>query len=46
LFQPIAADNVAVFVAEVALSALRNGTIEIGGLERAPFDEIVRPISI
>jgi uncharacterized protein YbjT (DUF2867 family) len=42
LFQPIAADDVADIVAEVALSAPRNGTIEIAGPERAPFDEIIR----
>jgi len=42
LFQPIAADDVAGIVAEVALSAPRNGTIEIAGPERAPFDEIIR----
>jgi len=41
LFQPIAADDVAAFVAEVALAAPRNGTIEIGGPERAPFNEFV-----
>jgi uncharacterized protein YbjT (DUF2867 family) len=42
LFQPIAADDVAAFVADAALAAPRNGTIEIAGPERAPFDEIVR----
>jgi uncharacterized protein YbjT (DUF2867 family) len=42
LFQPIAADEVAAIVAETATSAPRNGTIEIAGPERAPFDEIVR----
>ena len=42
LFQPIAADDVAAVVAEVATSAPRNGTIEIAGPERASFDEIVR----
>jgi uncharacterized protein YbjT (DUF2867 family) len=42
LFQPIAADDVAGIVAEVALSAPRNGAIEIAGPERAPFDEIIR----
>ena len=42
LFQPIAADDVAAFVAEAALAAPRNGTIEIAGPERAPFDEIIR----
>jgi uncharacterized protein YbjT (DUF2867 family) len=41
LFQPIAADDVAAITAEVALSAPRNGTIEIAGPERAPFNEIV-----
>lgn len=41
LFQPIASDDVAAFVAEVALSAPRNDTIEIAGPERAPFDEII-----
>jgi uncharacterized protein YbjT (DUF2867 family) len=40
-FQPIAADDVAAIVAEVALSAPRNGTIEIAGPDRAPFNEIV-----
>ena len=42
LFQPIAADDVAVFVADAALAAPRNGTIEIAGPERAPFDEIIK----
>jgi uncharacterized protein YbjT (DUF2867 family) len=41
LFQPIAADDVAGFVAEVALEAPRNGRVEIAGPERAPFNEIV-----
>src|SRR5262245_13913472 len=41
LFQPIAADDVAAFVADVALAAPRNGITEIAGPERAPFDEIV-----
>src|SRR5689334_7187245 len=41
LFQPIAADDVAAIVAEVALAAPRNGIVEIAGPERAPFDEIV-----
>jgi uncharacterized protein YbjT (DUF2867 family) len=42
LFQPIAADDVAAFVADAALAAPRNGTIEIAGPERAPFDETIR----
>jgi uncharacterized protein YbjT (DUF2867 family) len=41
LFQPIAADDVAAIVADVALAAPRNGIIEIAGPERAPFNEIV-----
>ena len=41
LFQPIAADDVAPIVAEVALAAPRNGVVEIAGPERAPFSEIV-----
>jgi len=41
LFQPIAADDVATIVADVALAAPRNGIIEIAGSERAPFNEIV-----
>ncbi len=41
LFQPIAADDVAAIVADVALGAPRNGIVEIAGPERAPFNEIV-----
>src|ERR1700746_2672040 len=41
LFQPIAADDVAAIVAEVAVAAPRNGRVEIAGPERAPFNEIV-----
>lgn len=41
LFQPIAADDVAAIVAEVALAAPRNGIVEIAGPERAPLNEIV-----
>lgn len=41
LFQPIAADDVAANVADVAVAPPRNGTIEIAGPERAPFSEIV-----
>jgi uncharacterized protein YbjT (DUF2867 family) len=41
LFQPIASDDVAAFVADAALAAPRNGIIEIAGPERAPFNEIV-----
>jgi uncharacterized protein YbjT (DUF2867 family) len=41
LFQPIAADDVASIVADVALAQPRNGIVEIAGPERAPFNEIV-----
>src|SRR5207245_6203953 len=41
LFQPIAADDVAAVVADVALAAPRNGLVKIGGRGRAPFYEIV-----
>ena len=41
LFQPIAADEVAATVADVALASPRNGIVEIAGPERAPFNEIV-----
>jgi len=41
LFQPIAADDVAAIVADVALAAPRGGIVEIAGPERTPFNEIV-----
>jgi uncharacterized protein YbjT (DUF2867 family) len=41
LFQPIAADDVASFVADATLATPRNGIIEIAGPERAPFNEFV-----
>ena len=41
LFQPIAADDVAAIVAEVALAPPRSVIVEIAGPERAPFNEIV-----
>ena len=41
LFQPIAADDVAANVADVALASPKNGIVEIAGPERAPFNEIV-----
>jgi uncharacterized protein YbjT (DUF2867 family) len=41
MFQPIAADDVAAIVADVALGPPRNGIIEIAGPERAPFNEFV-----
>ncbi|MFJ1259172.1 SDR family oxidoreductase [Cupriavidus sp. CuC1] len=41
LLQPIAADDVAAVVVEVAFANPRNGIIEIAGPERAPFNEII-----
>jgi uncharacterized protein YbjT (DUF2867 family) len=41
LFQPIAADDVAANVADVALAPPRNGIVEIAGPDRAPFNEFV-----
>jgi uncharacterized protein YbjT (DUF2867 family) len=41
LFQPIAADDVAAVVADVAPEAPRNGIVEIAGPERARFAQIV-----
>jgi uncharacterized protein YbjT (DUF2867 family) len=40
-FQPIAADDVAALVADVALATPRNGIVEIAGPERAPFSTFV-----
>lgn len=42
LLQPIAADDVVAFLAEVVLGAPLNGTIEIGGPEAIPMDELAR----
>jgi uncharacterized protein YbjT (DUF2867 family) len=39
LFQPIAADDVAAIVADVAIGAPRNGTVDIAGPERGPLAE-------
>jgi uncharacterized protein YbjT (DUF2867 family) len=41
LFQPIAADDVAAVVADVALAPPRRGIVEIAGPERAPFSEFI-----
>ncbi|MBA2920872.1 NmrA family transcriptional regulator [Sphingomonas sp. MAH-20] len=42
MFQPIAADDVAVFVAEAALSEPDNAVVEIAGPDRLPLDEVIR----
>jgi uncharacterized protein YbjT (DUF2867 family) len=41
LFQPIASEDVAAMVADVALATPRNGIVEIAGPERAPLNEII-----
>lgn len=41
LLRPIAADDVAAFVTEVALANPRNEIVEIAGPEQSPFNEIV-----
>jgi len=41
LFQPIAAEDVAAIVADVALAAPHNGIVEIAGPERTAFNEFV-----
>lgn len=41
-FQPIAADDVATAVTEVAISAPLNGTVEVGGPEQFRFDEFIQ----
>ncbi|UPT83919.1 SDR family oxidoreductase [Bradyrhizobium barranii subsp. apii] len=41
LFQPIAAEDVADRVAEVAMGRPLNGTIDIAGPEKAPFNEFI-----
>ncbi|AWM01119.1 SDR family oxidoreductase [Bradyrhizobium amphicarpaeae] len=41
LFQPIAADDVAFRLAEVATGKPLNGTIDIAGPEKAPFNEFI-----
>lgn len=41
LLQPIAADDVAAIIAEVAFANPRNGIVEIAGRERAPLNETI-----
>jgi len=41
LLQPVAADEVATFVSDIALGEPRNGIVEMAGPERAPFSEII-----
>lgn len=44
LFQPIAGDDVAGVVAEVAVSAPLNGRLEVAGPQRYRFDELIRDV--
>ena len=41
-FQPMAADDVARVVSEVAMASPLNGTVELAGPDAMPFDEVVR----
>lgn len=40
-FQPIAADDVAAIVADVAMATPRNGTLDIAGPQRAPLNQFI-----
>lgn len=42
LFQPIAADDVARIIAEIAVGAPVNGVIDIAGPDYAPLDDVIR----
>ncbi len=42
LFQPMAADDVAIAVGRIALSSPVNGTVETGGPEKFRLDELIR----
>jgi len=42
LFQPMAADDVAIEVGKVAMGAPVNGIVEVGGPEKFPLDDLVR----
>jgi uncharacterized protein YbjT (DUF2867 family) len=44
LIQPMAAEDVAAAVAQVAVGEPVGGTVEIGGPEQLPFDEFVRRV--
>jgi uncharacterized protein YbjT (DUF2867 family) len=44
LIQPMAADDVASAVLEVAMGSPVNGTAEVGGPEKFPLDELVRRV--
>lgn len=42
LFQPIAADDVATSIGQIAVGPPANGTVEIGGPETSRLDEVIR----
>ncbi len=42
LIQPIAADDVSAVLADLAVGAPVNGTVEVGGPDRYPLDELAR----
>jgi uncharacterized protein YbjT (DUF2867 family) len=42
LFQPLAADDVASMIAQLAMGAPVNGTVEVGGPERFRLDDLLR----
>ncbi len=44
LIQPIAADEVAAFLAEVAIEPPRNHVVNIGGPEKIPFSRLAREV--
>lgn len=44
LVQPILSDDVVAVLAEIAIGAPANATIEVGGPERLPLDEFVRRV--
>jgi len=44
LMQPISADEVVEALADLALSAPINGTVEVGGPEAVPLDELAREV--
>lgn len=45
-FQPIAAEDVADAVVDVAIAAPKNGILEVGGPEKAPLDAMVRRLLV
>lgn len=44
LLQPIAADDVSAVLADLAVGVPANGTVEVGGPDRFPLDEIARKL--